>query len=69
MGHVYLARDTGLDRQVALKLISAADPSPAARGRFMVEARAIAKLTHPNVVYRIGEVSNHPSIASRRIWL
>jgi eukaryotic-like serine/threonine-protein kinase len=65
MGHVYLARDTGLDRQVALKFISSADPSPAARGRFMVEARAIAKLTHPNVVgvYRVGEVSNHPYIA------
>jgi len=65
MGHVYLARDTALDRLVALKFISAADPSPAARSRFMVEARAIAKLTHPNVVgvYRVGEVANHPYIA------
>src|SRR5689334_1967866 len=65
MGHVYLARDTALDRQVALKFISSGDPSPAARSRFLVEARAIAKLTHPNVVgvYRVGEVGNHPYIA------
>lgn len=62
---MYLGRDTALDRPVALKFISSPDPSPAARSRFLVEARAIAKLTHPNVVgvYRVGEVDGHPYIA------
>src|SRR4051794_21254038 len=65
MGHVYVARDVALDRRVALKFISAANPSPAARGRFLAEARAIAKLSHRNVVavYRIGEVQDRPFIA------
>ena len=37
MGDVYLGRDTTLDRQVALKFISAPEPSPQARGRFLVD--------------------------------
>ena len=65
MGDVYLGRDTTLDRQVALKFISAPEPSPQARGRFLVEARAIAKLSHPNVVavFSVGEVEGRPYIA------
>lgn len=65
MGHVYLGRDTTLDRRVALKFISAEHPSPQARGRFLVEARAIAKLSHPNVVavFSVGEVEERPYIA------
>jgi formylglycine-generating enzyme required for sulfatase activity len=60
MGLVYLAHDTVLDRAVAIKLIGSADPDAAARDRFLTEARAIARLAHPNVVsiYRVGTTSD-----------
>ncbi len=65
MGHVYLGRDRALDRLVALKFISSRHPSDAVRERFLVEARAIARLSHPNVVsvFSIGEVAGRPYIA------
>ncbi len=65
MGHVYLGREPMLDRLVALKFIGTSDPTHAARERFLVEARAIARLNHPNVVgvYRIGEVDGAPYLA------
>jgi serine/threonine protein kinase len=51
MGQVYLAHDTVLDRDVALKVMAAqiAD-DPEAKHRFDREARHVAKMTHPNVV-------------------
>ncbi len=51
MGQVYLARDTMLDRDVALKVMVAqiAD-DPELKARFEREAKAVAKMTHPNVV-------------------
>jgi len=57
MGLVFLGHDPVLDRPVAIKLIATAAPSTAARERFLIEARAIARLAHPNVVavYRAGE--------------
>ncbi len=60
MGAVYKARDTDLDRLVALKVLS---PAMAARrdmlDRFRKEARAAAKLRHDNIVaiYDVGEVA------------
>ncbi len=65
MGHVYLGHDEVLDRRVALKFIAADRPSESARARFLREARAIARLVHPNVVsvYRIGEVEGRPYLA------
>ena len=58
MGEVYRATDTRLQRDVALKVMNARRlGDPAARRRWVVEARAAAALTHPNivVVHEIGE--------------
>lgn len=65
MGQVFLGRDVVLDRPVALKFTAAEDPSASTRARFLREARAIARLSHPHVVgiYRIGEVAGRPYIA------
>jgi eukaryotic-like serine/threonine-protein kinase len=58
MGEVYRARDTRLDRTVAIKILPAvlaADPQ--FRERFDREARAISQLTHPHIctVHDVGE--------------
>jgi Tol biopolymer transport system component len=50
MGEVYRARDTRLDRTVALKILSPAlAASPELEARFEREARAIAALQHPHI--------------------
>ncbi|MBX3471212.1 MAG: serine/threonine protein kinase [Planctomycetes bacterium] len=55
MGAVYVARHPRLDRQVALKILLGLDP--ARLKRFEIEARATAKLRHPNIVpiHEVGE--------------
>lgn len=51
MGEVYRARDTRLDRDVAIKILPAAfGADPDRRARFEREAKVVATLTHPNVV-------------------
>ncbi|ADO76101.1 bifunctional serine/threonine-protein kinase/formylglycine-generating enzyme family protein [Stigmatella aurantiaca] len=69
MGQVYLAEDTLLERTVALKLIASVRPDEAARKRFHAEARAIARLSHPNVVtvHRVGEVDGRPYLVTEFI--
>jgi serine/threonine protein kinase/formylglycine-generating enzyme required for sulfatase activity/cell division protein FtsB len=69
MGEVYLAHDTMLDRPVAVKFISAIDPEASAREQFLIEARAAARLQHPNVltIYRVGELDDHPFLISEFI--
>src|SRR5258708_32001564 len=66
MGRVYLAQDTILDRPIAIKFIDAFNPDSEQQERFLLEARAVARLQHPNVVaiYRVGDVQGHPYIAS-----
>ncbi len=60
MGEVYRARDTRLDRTVAIKVLPphvAGDP--ARRRRFEIEARAISQISHPHIcaLYDVGEAS------------
>ena len=58
MGEVYKARDTRLQRDVAIKVLSEEFAlNPERRARFEREARAVAALSHPNIVslYDIGE--------------
>ncbi|GMV91441.1 MAG: hypothetical protein AMXMBFR82_12190 [Candidatus Hydrogenedentota bacterium] len=51
MGVVYLARDSQLDRPVALKFLgSLIDSSEEYRERFVREARTAAKIAHPNII-------------------
>ena len=50
MGEVYRARDTKLDRDVALKVLPEAFTSdPDRLGRFEREAKVLASLNHPNI--------------------
>ena len=70
MGEVYLAEDTHLERQVALKVL----PSDVAENedrvrRFVLEAKAASALNHPNIltVYEIGHYENSQYIATELV--
>src|SRR6476620_5302376 len=57
MGEVYRARDTRLERIVALKCLSDSSLAASDPQRFQREARAISRVTHPHVcaLHDIGE--------------
>jgi eukaryotic-like serine/threonine-protein kinase len=64
MGVVYKARQIGLDRLVALKMILPPH-GPRERARFRTEAEATARLSHPSIVqiYEVGQESDCPFLA------
>jgi serine/threonine protein kinase len=64
MGTIYRARDTLLDRPVALKVITSSQLTDENRNRLLLEAKAAAKLNHPNIVavYDAGEEDQTPYI-------
>src|SRR5262245_12408277 len=62
MGVVYEARQVGLGRTVAVKMISAGRLAPRVVTRFRLEAEAAARLQHPNFVqiFEVGQANGQP---------
>ena len=70
MGEVYLARDTTLDREVALKILPSEIASDKDRmQRFMQEAKTASALNHPNIltIFEIGAEDGAHFIATEYI--
>ncbi len=70
MGSVYLARDTELERKVAIKVLNSEIRQNANHvKRFKIEARAASKLNHPNIlmIYEIGDADGASYIVSEYI--
>lgn len=65
MGVVYAAHDEQLDRPVALKMLGASQRDEGGHKRFWREARAAARIRHPNVcqLYDVGEHDDQPFLA------
>ena len=67
MGEVYRARDTRLERDVAIKVLpELVSSEPERLHRFEVEAKAAAALNHPNIlaVYQMGTYAGVPYLVS-----
>ena len=65
MGEVYRARDTRLDREVAIKVLpESLAGNPERIARFQREARTLASLNHPNIAAIYGLEEADPSTGS-----
>ncbi len=66
MGVVYRARDTRLNRDVAIKVLPELVAKPERLSRFEQEAKAVAALNHPNIVsvYQMGTYLGVPYLVS-----
>lgn len=65
MGVVYQARELGLYRMVALKMLPAKPATERQMKRFELEAQSLARLNHPNIVdvYGVGSFEGRPFFA------
>jgi len=69
MGQVFVGHDTLLDRPVAVKFLVTPTPTERLRKRFLIEARALARVHHPNIVaiYRAGISNGMPYLVSELV--
>jgi aspartate aminotransferase-like enzyme len=69
MGVVHAAFDPDLERRIALKVLRVAAPGLEAKDRLLREARAMARLAHPNVVtvHEVGTANGHDYVAMELI--
>src|SRR5215470_11479049 len=69
MGVVHAAFDPDLERRIALKVLRSATATTQARDRLLREARAMARLSHPNVVtvYEVGTAGGRDFVAMELI--
>src|SRR4051812_31098592 len=69
MGVVWSAHDPNLDRVLAIKVLKRSDAAPSLRKRLLREARAMARLKHPNVltVYEVGTEGDRDFIAMEMV--
>jgi serine/threonine protein kinase len=69
MGVVHAAFDPDLERRIALKVLRVATPGTQAKDRLLREARAMARLAHPNVVtvHEVGTTNGRDYIAMELI--
>ncbi|MBI4860539.1 MAG: SUMF1/EgtB/PvdO family nonheme iron enzyme, partial [Candidatus Riflebacteria bacterium] len=71
MGMVYRATQLSVGRQVAVKFLLRAESSEASEmlARFLLEARLMAKVSHPNVVqvFDVGMLEEHPYLVSEYV--
>src|SRR4051794_12429872 len=65
-GDVYRARDTHLDREVALKLLRRRVQTEALATQFLSEGRLLARVAHPNVITIYGAESIHDRVG---LWM